>query len=428
MVVALRGCMSVTVSWNALVRSRHRIAGVALSYFLALACSTVPERRPASAEGGENTGGMSEADGGNDGLGGDAQDSAGSPAGGDAFGGETADGSSGAAGASLGSDDVLRTWSSTSKPGVDCVGTALNAGALTSDEAYRAVAGSEFNCAVAEYGMKWDTMEPKKGTFDFSIGDQVVAFARQHDMRVKGHALVWHGATPDWVLGVSSPEALRAAIHDYVTEVVKHFRGKVEAWDVVNEAISDTGGTFRNSHFYKVLGPELFKVAFDAAHAADPDVKLLYNDYGGEDLGVKSDAIYALVKNLKESGVPIDGIGLQSHLTYAGVPSDELAANMKRLAALGLSINLSEIDVRMGMATGSLDDKLAQQAVIYQRLASACANEPACTGLFVWGFTDKYNWVDGTFGGTNLPCLLDEDLNRKPAYEGFRAGLSPAKR
>jgi len=245
-------------------------------------------------------------------------------------------------------------------------------------------------------------------------------------MRLKGHALVWHGATPDWVLGVSSPDALRSAIHDYVTAVVKHFKGKVEAWDVVNEAISDSGGTFRNTHFYEVLGSDYFKIAFNAAHAADPDVKLLYNDYGGEDMGVKSDAIYALVKSLKESGVPIDGIGLQSHLTHTGVPPDQLAANMKRLAALGLSINLSEIDVRMGMASGTLDDKLAQQAVIYRQLASACAAEPACTGMFVWGFTDAHSWVDGTFGGTNMPCLFDDDLNRKPAYEGFRAGMSQA--
>src|SRR5215216_1315745 len=193
--------------------------------------------------------------------------------------------------------------------------------------------------------MKWDSLEPKQGTFDFSLGDQIVDFARQHDMRLKGHALVWHGATPDWVLGVTSPDALRLVIRDYVTAVVKHFKGKVEAWDVVNEAISDTGGTFRNSHFYKVLGKDFIKVAFDAAHAADPDVELLYNDYGGEGMGVKSDAIYALVKSLKESGVAIGGIGLQSHLTHTGVPEEQLEANMKRLAALGLSVNLSEIDV-----------------------------------------------------------------------------------
>jgi endo-1,4-beta-xylanase len=202
----------------------------------------------------------------------------------------------------------------------------------------------------------------------------------------------------------------------------------VEAWDVVNEAISDSGGTYRNTHFYKVLGKDFIRVAFEAARAADPDVQLLYNDYGGEDLGWKSDAIYELVKDLKESGLPIDGIGLQSHVTHTGVPADELEANLERLAALGLSINLSEIDVRMGMASGTLDEKLSRQAEIYRQLAAACADQPACTGLFVWGFTDAHSWVDGTFGGTNLPCLLDEDLNRKPAYEGLRAGMIPADR
>ena len=412
--------MPLTAPWKTFVRSRRRTAGAVLTYLLTLGCSTVPERRPDIGDAGEGTSG---ATGGHDGLGGDApHDTAGSPAGGESIGG-----GGGTSGPVI-SDDVLRAFTSESKPGVGCIGTAINPGVLESDEAYRAVAGSEFNCAVAEYGMKWDSMEPEPGNFDFSLGDQVVDFAQEHGMRVKGHALVWHGATPDWVLGVTSPNELRAVIRDYVTEVVTHFKGKVEAWDVVNEAISDSGGTLRNSHFYKVLGTEYFEIAFDAARAADPDVKLLYNDYGGEGLGVKSDAIYELVKGLKESGVPIDGIGLQSHLTHTGVPPDELEANLERLAALGLSINLSEIDVRMGMATGTLDEKLAQQAEIYRQLASACADQPACTGLFVWGFTDAHSWVDGTFGGTNLPCLFDEDLNRKPAYEGLRAGMSPANR
>jgi endo-1,4-beta-xylanase len=420
MVVAFHGGIPVTACWKTFVRSTRATARVALVCSLTLGCSTVPDRRPEPTDEG---GGASGAAGENDGSGGDpAHGGSGSTAGGEAFGGSTG------TGGSVISGDVLRAFTSESKPGVACIGTALNPGVLDADEAYRAVAGSEFNCAVAEYGMKWDSMEPEQGSFDFSLGDQVVAFAQEHGMRVKGHALVWHGATPDWVLGVSSPTALRAAIHDYVTEVVTHFKGKVEAWDVVNEAISDTGGTFRNSHFYKVLGNDFFRIAFDAARAADPDVQLLYNDYGGEGLGVKSDAIYELVKSLKESGVPIDGIGLQSHLTHTGVPSVELAANMKRLAALGLSINLSEIDVRMGMSAGTLDEKLAQQAEIYRQLAVTCANEPACTGLFVWGFTDAHSWVDGTFGGTNLPCLFDEDLKRKPAYEGLRAGMTEGSR
>jgi endo-1,4-beta-xylanase len=425
------GCIPTMASLNALVRGKRSVVALTLSYLVALGCSTVPERRRDSSGGGQSAG---EAAGGNDSAGGslslggeDAHDDAGSAAGREQVGGEPSGGSPGAGG-SFANGDVLQARTSTSKPGVECVGTALNPGVLDSDEAYRSIAGSEFNCAVAEYGMKWDSLEPKQGTFDFSLGDRVVAFARQHDMRLKGHALVWHGATPDWVLGVSSPDALRAVIRDYVTAVVTHFRGKVEAWDVVNEAISDSGGTFRSTHFYKVLGADLFRVAFDAARAADPDVELLYNDYGGEGLGVKSDAIYALVKSLKESGVPINGIGLQSHLTHTGVPSNQLEANMKRLAALGLSINLSEIDVRMGMAQGTLDEKLARQAEIYRQLASACANEPACTGMFVWGFTDAHSWVDDTLGGTNLPCLLDEGLNRKPAYDGFRAGMTDVNR
>ena len=425
------GCMPLTASWQTFAHRKRRAAGVVLSCLLTLSCSTVPERRRdpvdtgqdagASAGGNDGAAGASDgAAGGNDGLGGGAHDAAGSPAGGEPFGGNSG------AGGSNDSGDVLRARTSKSKPGIDCIGAALNPGVLESDEAYRAVAGSEFNCAVAEYGMKWDAMEPEQGTFDFSLGDQVVEFAEQHGMRVKGHALVWHGATPEWVLGVTSPSALRTVIREYVTEVVTHFKGRVEAWDVVNEAIADSGGAFRNSHFYKVLGTEFFKIAFEAARAADPDVELLYNDYGGEGLGVKSDAIYELVKSLKESGVPIDGIGLQSHLTHNGVPPEQLEANMNRLAALGLSVNLSEIDVRMGMAPGTLDDKLARQAEIYRQLAVACANQPACTGLFVWGFTDAHSWVDGTFGGTNLPCLLDEDLNRKPAYDGLRAGMTAA--
>ncbi len=297
------------------------------------------------------------------------------------------------------------------------IGAALFSSGLAGEPLYAAAAGRHFNYVTAEYEMKWDPIEKVQGSFDFSGGDAIVAFAEARDMRVKGHTLVWHGATPAWVATLSPPE-LRIAVQDYVRTVVGHYRGHVRAWDVVNEAIDDSTLGLRSTVFSRGLGDDYIAEAFALARQADPDAELVYNDYGGEGLGRKSDAIYALVKGLKGRGVPIDGVGLQMHLQASSAPpAADIAANIRRLAALGLQVNISEMDVRIADLPAAT--KLDRQRQVYHDVVAACVAEPRCEAVTLWGFTDAHSWIDTTFGPDD-PLLFDGQYRAKPAFFGVQ--------
>jgi len=212
------------------------------------------------------------------------------------------------------------------------VRAAVFSSALAGEPLYASTFARHFDFVTAEWEMKWDPVQRQPGMYDFSGGDAIVGFAEQHGMRVKGHALLWHGATPTWVEELSPPE-LRLAVEDHIRTVVGHYRGRVDVWDVVNEAIDDGAGELRDTVFLRGLGPGYIAEAFRLARAADPDALLVYNDYGGEGRNRKSDAVFELVKGLRENGVPIDGVGLQMHVSADGYPpAADIASNIARLA------------------------------------------------------------------------------------------------
>jgi len=263
--------------------------------------------------------------------------------------------------------------------------------------------------------MKWDPIEKTRGAEDFSGGDAIAAYAAAHGMQLKGHALVWHQAVPSWVGGLDA-DTLRVELERHIRSVASHYAGRVLAWDVVNEAIDDNGFGLRNSVFRQKLGDGYIAEAFRVAHEADPHALLFYNDYGGEGLGGKSDAIYALVRDLRAQGVPIDGVGLQMHIRAAAPPADgDVAANMRRLAALGLKVNISEMDVRVG-DTGT-PASLAAQKAVYHALVGVCVAEPACHAVTFWGFTDAHSWIYSQYG-PDAPLLFDAQYAAKPAFYG----------
>jgi GH35 family endo-1,4-beta-xylanase len=178
--------------------------------------------------------------------------------------------------------------------------------------------------------------------------------------------------------------------------------------------VADDGSGLRDTVFLQKLGPDYIAEAFRLARKADPKALLIYNDYAGEGLGAKSDRIYELVAGLRRSGVPIDGVGLQMHVEAGGYPStSELASNIARLAELGLLVNISEMDVRIRSAGGSL----AVQRGRYHDIVGACVAAPRCHAVTFWGFTDKYSWIDGAFGADD-PLLFDETYHAKPAFFG----------
>ncbi len=298
------------------------------------------------------------------------------------------------------------------------VGAALFSSRLGSDASYTGAAGRHFNYVTAEWEMKWDPVQRSPGVFDFSGGDRIVEFAESRGMRVKGHALVWHGATPAWV-GTLSPPELRLAFEDHIRTVAGHYRGRVWAWDVVNEAIDDAQPGLRSTVFSRGLGPGYVAEAFRLARQADPDAQLVYNDYGGEGLNRKSNDVYELVRDLKQRGL-VDGVGLQMHVSATSLPPvADIAANIRRLAALGLSVNISEMDVRVRDVPGDTATKLARQRQVYRDVVAACVAEPRCEAVTFWGFTDAHSWIDGFFGPDD-PLLFDEQYRAKPAFFGVQ--------
>jgi endo-1,4-beta-xylanase len=278
--------------------------------------------------------------------------------------------------------------------------------------------------------MKWYATEPSPGTFTFDAGDRLVDFAEKHQMRVRGHALVWHNQLAEWVKGLRGDE-LRKAMLRHVRQTAARWKGRIAQWDVVNEAVDDSGKLRANSPF-TALGPSYLADAFRAAHEADPGAELFYNDYDIEAFDSKKTAgAYELVKSLKESGVPIHGIGFQMHVDPRNWPSsEEMQRNFERFAALGLSIELTEIDVPVGEIPGNQEEKLIKQSEYARGVVRACLAVPACKGMTFWGLTDKHSWLSSAeWGpmkgrGPHLPLLFDETYQKKPVYDGVVLALA----
>lgn len=302
------------------------------------------------------------------------------------------------------------------------VGAAVNLSALSKDRRYRRHLAQEFNLVTAENAMKLRWLQPRPREFDFAQADQLVAFAAEHNMAVRGHTLVWHRALPDWLRSAEGTrDRLMAHLEHHIKTVVGRYRRQIVAWDVVNEAIADDG-TLRDTLWLRGIGPDYIEMAFRWAHEADPDALLIYNDYGGEGLNRKSDAIYELVQSLLASGVPIHGVGLQMHVAVDSAPScQDIAANMARLGALGLQVQITEMDVRIRQPATASDAE--QQAEVYQAMLQTCLNADNCNTFVTWGYTDRYSWVPSHFEGWGDALIFDRDYRAKPAYHSLFKSL-----
>ena len=303
------------------------------------------------------------------------------------------------------------------------VGAASNNSALANDPTYVTTLANEFTYVTPENGMKWGSLQPVDAThWDFTQADAVVAAAQAAHQSIKGHTLIWHQQLPPFITDALAPAALQSAINANIDTVVGHYRGKLRAWDVVNEAIDDSAH-LRDSVFSRAFGADFISAAFRRAHKADPKAKLFYNDYGIEVQNAKSDAVYALVQGLVNSRAPIDGVGFQFHIDARFPPSEQaISDNFARFTALGLRVNISELDVQVRNVVGPRADKLALQKQIYHRVVAACAATPLCEAVTTWGYTDKYSWIDTTFGADD-PLELDDNYGRKPAYYAMVDGF-----
>lgn len=307
------------------------------------------------------------------------------------------------------------------------IGSAVNVDALQSEEQYGEVLAREFNIVTPEVSLKFDATEPARNQYDFDGGDSVVAFAEAHNMQVRGHTLVWFRALPPWLTaGKFSRSELMQILRDHIFTEVAHYQGQITIWDVLNEAVNDDG-TLRDSIWLRGIGSDYIDWAFRWAHEANPQARLFYNDYGGEGSGRKSDAIYNLVRGLLQRGVPISGVGLQMHVSLDSYPGpQDVLANMQRLNALGLEVQITEMDVKIQGDQRPVETKLSIQAQIYRDMLSVCLAVVGCTAFVMWGFTDLHSWIPGATGHPDAPLIFDQDYRPKPAYFALMDDLDSA--
>lgn len=315
------------------------------------------------------------------------------------------------------------------------VGSAVRS-YLLSDVAYTATLAREFNMVEPEDAMKWWVVRAKRDIFDFRQGDQIVAFAQAHGMKVRGHCLVWDHNNPEWLdQGKFNPAQMSGLLQQHIASLVKHYAGQVFAWDVVNEAFNERG-FLKDSPWYNKPGIGLahngtgyVEQAFRWAHEADPHALLFYNEAEGEGLNPKSDAIYAMVKDFRQRRVPIDGVGLQLHISQLDLDTDAIAKNIARLTALGVQVHITELDVSLPLnpdGTAKQDDQ-QRQAAVYRAVVRACVHNRGCTAVQTWGFSDKYSWIGSHSRGTRGAALpFDSAYQPKAAYSAMLDEISRA--
>jgi endo-1,4-beta-xylanase len=287
------------------------------------------------------------------------------------------------------------------------LGAAVEVAHARDDDAYRERLITVFTSVTAENAMKWDRIEPERGRFDFREADELARFAKRTGKRLRGHPLVFDLQLPSWLTDRdwTAPQ-LRAVLRRHIRTIVRRYRGRVAEWDVVNEPLADDG-RFERNLFYRVLGPGYVPFALRVAHRADPHARLFVNEIDAE-RGRKSAALFVLARGLVRQGVPIDALGFQNHTTGRDAVSPRRLRQLFRGARrLGLDAAITEMDV------GATEER--PQARVYREAARACAHAPNCTGLTVWGITDRFSWL--TEDAHPLP--FEADGTAKPAFDAL---------
>jgi endo-1,4-beta-xylanase len=292
-------------------------------------------------------------------------------------------------------------------------------GNLLSQSTVTQLQSQQFNMVTPGNEMKWDTTEPSNGTFNFGPGDQIVSYAQANGERVRCHNLVWQSQLPSWVSSLPASQ-VQAAMETHITTEAAHYKGNCYAWDVVNEPFN-SDGSFVADPFYNAMGSGYIADALRTAHAADPNAKLYLNDYNIEGENAKSNAMFSLAQSLLAQGVPLNGIGFESHFILGQVPSD-MQANMQRFANLGLDVAVTELDDRITLPATSAN--LQQQATDFSTVVKDCLGVSRCVGVTQWAVGDADSWVPGTFSGQGAATMFDQNYNPKPAFSAVQNTLA----
>lgn len=325
------------------------------------------------------------------------------------------------------------------------VGVAMNSSQITgADIEGDALIVQQFDSITPENVMKWAVIHPRPDAYNFSLADKYVEFGQQHQMFIVGHTLCWHSQTPAWVFkddkgNPLTREALLERLHDHIRTIVGRYKGRVQSWDVVNEALNEDG-TMRQSQWYKIIGEDYVVKAFQWAHEADPAAQLNYNDYNMENPAKRKGAI-ELVKKLKAAGVPVAVVGSQAHLHLSDSAAADEEAAIEELSAAGVKVAITELDMDVLPSTwGHTADvgvKVDQkpdmnpyanglpedvQEKLTKRYADLFAvfwkHRDVVNRVTFWGTTDKTSWLNNwpVRGRTSYPLLFDREDKPKPAF------------
>lgn len=310
------------------------------------------------------------------------------------------------------------------------IGAAVSPEALTGDEAD--LIRQQFNSVTAENVMKMGPIHPEESGYNWEAADKIVAFAQANNMKVRGHCLLWHQQMPDWFLKDRngkevSKEVLLTRIHDHVKAVVSQYKGKVYAWDVVNEVINDdtihNSPLFRDSQLMKIGGFDCIKTAFIAAREADPNALLFYNDYSIES-GIRHKRTLVLIDMLTIRGIRVDGIGIQGHWNIHNIDPKQVASAIENFANRHLKVQITELDLSIYRSKSDPQTELTpeleqKQADLYRQLFEVFRDhKQTITGVTFWNVSDKHSWLDNfpVRGRKNYPLLFDQQLKPKKAY------------
>jgi endo-1,4-beta-xylanase len=309
------------------------------------------------------------------------------------------------------------------------MGTAVDTPIFLSNPVHNSIVAAEFSMITPANSMKMNLIHPTETTFDFTDTDALYAWSKANNLEFRGHPLVWHTQAPGWLTtpttgtgtdGAYTRDELIAIMYAHIDALIGHYP-ELPYWDVVNEAIDNAD--YRQTFWFKTIGAEFIDLAFKRAREKDPDTKLFYNDYNIEQKGdAKADRVFALVKDLKDRGIPIDGIGFQGHYfvekdgsTANGVPDMQaIRDNMARYAEIGVEVQVTESDFRIGKPLDGTKTEL--QNKFYADFLQACIDAPNCSHFTVWGLSDQDSWVPSTFPEYDFAHLFDKDLKPKPDY------------
>jgi endo-1,4-beta-xylanase len=327
------------------------------------------------------------------------------------------------------------------------IGAAINTAQITGEDTRGdAIIAAQFDSISPENCLKWENVHPQPDKYDFNLPDRYVAFGQKNHMFIVGHNLVWHSQTPAWVFhddkgNLLTRDALLARMRDHIHTVVGRYKGRIQSWDVVNEALNEDG-TLRPSLWYKIIGPDYIEKAFEYAHEADPGAQLNYNDYNLENEPKRNGAI-TLVKQLQAAGIPISTVGIQEHDSLDWPTLDQLNASIEAFGKLGVKVAISELDVDIlpratRQQTADVSVRAAQNPAlnpwpnglpdsVEQQLTKRYADlfgvylkhREVVNRVTLWGVTDADSWKNDwpVPGRTNYPLLFDRSGKPKPAYD-----------